>query len=114
AGAAVAAADQARLEAEQEVERVAGRIDRVRDRLAVDHRPLFDRAARAFGTRSAPPKLPPPPDAEDPSALEAFAVRLAAGLGTLADRLTREMEERSSAERDLLAEATTKTEALIE
>ncbi len=114
AGAAVATADQARLEAEQEVERVAGRIDRVRDRLAGDHRPLFDRAARAFGTRSAPPKLSPPPDAKDPAALEAFAVRLAAGLGTLSDRLTREMEERSSAERDLLAEATTKTEALFE
>jgi len=42
------------------------------------------------------------------------AVRLAAGLGTLFDRLTREMEERSSAERDLLAEATTKTKALFE
>jgi exonuclease SbcC len=105
AARAAADATQSLLKAEQDRHRIAGLMDRHRDRLNLDHQPLFDRAARAIGKTAAPIKLPPPPEASDPSALQRYADKLAGALEAFALRLGAEVEARSEVEGDLLQEA---------
>jgi exonuclease SbcC len=111
---ATAEASQALLKAGQERERVASLIERQRDKLAVDHRPLLDRAARATGMDESPVRLSPAPSADDPRALRHFARRLADQMVTLADGVAREIEERSSLEGRLFQEGLEMVAGLVE
>jgi exonuclease SbcC len=83
--------------AEQDRERVLGRIRVRRAEMSLDHGPLLARAARALG--AAPPvSLPPPPQSDDPAAVRdhARAVRDAAlALGASIDA---EIADRGDAE----------------
>jgi exonuclease SbcC len=113
-----AEARHALLRAEQDRTRLTAGVERVRDRLAVDHGPLLDRSARASGASAARararPKLPPPPETGEARALERHADALAASLTALAERLAGELAERSPAEDRLLQEAMEKVGALVE
>jgi exonuclease SbcC len=105
---------QAVTRAEQERDRVGALIDRLEDGLRRDPGPLLDRAARALGATSAPAVLPPPPVTHDPAALGSFATELARELGDLGRLLAGAVEERTSAEDRLLAEAHERIGGLVE
>jgi exonuclease SbcC len=110
----VAEATQSLLKAEQERERAQAQIDRLADRLGVDHRPLLERAARATGPDLPAPDLPSPPAGTQPEKLGRFAEALGAALAAFADRLVQEVARRASAEERLLSEATAIVEGLVE
>jgi exonuclease SbcC len=110
----LAEATQSLLKAEQECDRAQAQIDRLADRLAADHRPLLDRAARAAGPGLLAPDLPSPPAGTQPEKLGRFAQALAAALAAFADRLAQEVQQRASAEERLLSQATAEVEGLVE
>jgi len=108
-----AEAAQALSAAERERDRVVASIDRQRDRLATDHRPLFERAARAVGRElvsTNPPALP----GDLGLALLAFAAAISGVLAAFAERVAEEASLRSSLEGRLVQEATEKVGGLVE
>lgn len=111
---ALAEASKAHLLAEQERERLASRIERLRDRIAVDHQPLIERAARALGKRGPAVRLPATPKAQDAEPLARFAGKLADALSAFAARLGAE-GDRLAAKRDALLErASADLDGLVE
>jgi DNA repair exonuclease SbcCD ATPase subunit len=106
-------AERTLMKAEQDRERVVGLIDRRRDRLAVDHAPLFERAARASGGKLAPPPFPPPPDGDDVGVLRGHAEQVARALAAFAEKLTGQIRDLGSVERRLLDEAFAKVGDLV-
>jgi exonuclease SbcC len=108
-----AEAAQALMKAEQERDRVLASIDRQRDRLVADRRPLFDRAARALGKRLPGIELPPEPDTGADS-VGRYADQLAGALAAFAAQLAGAVAEIASLERRLLEEATEAVEGLVE
>jgi DNA repair protein SbcC/Rad50 len=109
-----AEAANALLKAEGRRDQAAGRVQRLGDRLGVDHRPLAQRAARAMGKPAARVRLPVAPAADDAAALERHSRALAEALNELAGTLAAEIEGRSSIEGHLLAEANAKVKGLVE
>jgi DNA repair protein SbcC/Rad50 len=110
----VGASAQAVVKAERERDRIGASIDRQRDRLAADHRPLFDRAARAIGTKASPVELTPPPETGDPAALKGHAERVAEALAAFATRMAGEVDRYVSVEGTLLQEAAQTVRGLVE
>jgi len=107
-------AAQVLTKAEQDRDLVAAQIDRLGDRLAADHGPLLERAARAIGKKEAPPTLPAHPAAAEPGKLKEHAERKAAALTSLADRLTGEVADHATLEDRLLEEAMERVGDLVE
>ncbi len=101
---AAAAAARLVLEADGELDRIRSDIERQRDRLAVDHRPLVERARRATGgqIRSELPGTPGPGDA---LVLREHADALSSALGSLAEELLRAADDRAEVGTALLQEA---------
>jgi exonuclease SbcC len=114
AARAVADATQALLKAERDRDRAGAAIDRLRDRLAADHQPLFDRAARALGEKPALVGLHQPPDASKPEALARYGEGLVRALESFADRIGEAVEERLSLEDRLLMEAHEQVGGIVE
>ena len=104
AGRQATEAQHALLLARQERDRVAQAIARQGDRLALGHRAVLERVARAVGEDAASLVPPSPPDGADPGSLLDHAARAAGALDDLAHRLDGEAA-RQSVGRDALFES---------
>ena len=107
-----AEAAQALLRAEQDADRLAAAVERLRDRLVRERRPLLDRAGRALGEE--PVEIEAPEPGEEAAELVAFAEALAATLDGLVKRMADEVARIGSLERDLLEEAGKAVDGLVE
>ena len=110
----VGRATEALLRAEQERDRAAAQVERLRERLVVDRGDLLRRAARVLDETDRGLPLPTLPSSASVRRLREFASVVSRTFHRLADELRKRADERSGVERRLLAEANAKVAGLVE
>jgi exonuclease SbcC len=110
----VGRATEALLRAEQERDRAAAQVERLRERLVVDRGDLLRRAARALDEPDRRLSFPTLPSSASVDRLQEFAAAISRTFHDLADELRKRADERSGVERRLLAEANAKIAGLVE
>lgn len=107
-------ATEALLRAEQERDRAAAHVERLRERLVVDRGDLLRRAARTLDAPDHRLSFPTLPRSAGVRRLQEFASGVGRTFHDLADELRKRAEEHSGVERRLLAEANAKVAGLVE